>query len=266
MPTIQEIANALAQLAPPPIAESYDNVGLLVGYPQVEATGVLINLDVTEEVLAEAKALGINLIVTHHPIWFMARKKLNGEDYVSRIIMSAIKNDIALYACHTNLDNVRNGVNLKIAEKLGLQNIRFLSEKVVQNEVYGSGMIGEWDTALSTNEFLAKVSETFHCQGIRYSGNTKKAIQKVAVCGGAGSFLISQALQKQADALVTADVTYHKFFDAEDKLLLLDIGHYESEQFTSELIFAYLSEKFTNFALYLSKVHTNPVKYFCPLP
>jgi dinuclear metal center YbgI/SA1388 family protein len=259
---IKDIISEIENWAPPAVAESYDNVGLLVGNPYEEATGALINLDVTEELLDEAKALGINLIITHHPIWFMPRKKLNGEDYVSRIIIKAIKMDIALYACHTNLDNIRTGVNEKIAHKLGLENISFLQQKPTNStEVYGSGMMGNLAQALSVTDFLAHVKQTFNCGGIRYSGNIEKKIQHVAVCGGAGSFLISQAIRKGADVLVTADITYHKFFDAENLILLLDIGHYESEQFTSELIYKYLSEKFPTFALHLSKVCTNPVKY-----
>lgn len=259
---IREIIAEIETWAPPAVAESYDNVGLIVGNPSEEATAALINLDVTEELLDEAKALGVNLIITHHPIWFMPRKRLNGEDYVSRIIIKAIKMDIALYACHTNLDNIRTGVNEKIARKLGLENVSFLQQKPSNSaEIYGSGMIGELAEPLSSADFLAHVKQTFHCGGIRYSGNEDKKIQKVAVCGGAGSFLISQAIRKGADALVTADITYHKFFDAENLILLLDIGHYESEQFTSELIYKYLSEKFPTFALRLSKVYTNPVKY-----
>lgn len=260
--TIQEICTLLETWAAPIAAESYDNVGLLVGFPQQEVTGILINLDVTEALIEEAKALGANMIVTHHPIWFMPRKKLNGEDYVSRIIMSAIKHDIALYAIHTNLDNVRTGVNRKICEKIGLESVSFLQEKKSIIPELGSGMIGYLSQSFSKESFLQHVKDRFQCGSIRYSDAPLNHIHKVAVCGGAGSFLISQAMAQGADALVTADITYHKFFDNENKLILLDIGHYESEQFTSELIYNYISEKMPNFALYLSKVCTNPVKYF----
>lgn len=261
--TIQDIANFLAALAPTAAAESYDNVGILVGYPDKKSTGILINLDVTEAVLEEAIALGINTIVTHHPIWFSGRKRLNGEDYVSRIIMQAIKHDIALIACHTNLDNIRTGVNQKIAEKLGLENVQFLQAKPNLGEhVLGSGMIGDLPVAMEKNAFLEKVKQAFLCGGIRYADCNKIHIQKVAICGGSGSFLTSAALKAGADAFVTGDISYHKFFDNEEKLLLLDIGHYESEQFTSELIYNYLSEKIPNFAVHLSNVLTNPVKYY----
>lgn len=261
---VNDIALALESWAPKPIAESYDNVGLLVGNPSAELTAVLINLDMTEEVVDEAIESGANMIVAHHPIWFMPRKRLNGEDYVSRTIIKAIKNDIALYACHTNLDNIRSGVNRRICDTIGLGNIRFLKTKhtTTDEEEYGSGMIGDLPEALSKSSFLHLVKERFHAKGIRYANCEKEMIQTVAVCGGAGSFLIGEALKKGADALVTADITYHKFFDNEGKMLLLDIGHYESEQFTSELIREFLSEKFVNFAFRLSKVVTNPVRYF----
>ena len=257
---IQDITTALETWAPPPVAESYDNVGLLTGHPDTEATGVLINLDATEAVVDEAIEKGVNLIVAHHPIWFTGRKRLNGEDYVSRTIIKAIKNDIALYACHTNLDNVRDGVNHQIAQKLGLEQTEFLRPKV--DPTYGSGLIGHLPEALDKERFLSKVKNVFRCGGIRYADAPLEKIQRIAVCGGAGSFLTADALAAEADALVTADITYHKFFDNENRLLLLDIGHYESEQFTSELLAGFLSEKFANFAVHLSDIRTNPVRYF----
>jgi len=257
---IQDIADLLESWAPAPVAESYDNVGLLVGLPHMEATGVLVNLDCTEAVVDEAIARGINMIVAHHPIWFTGRKRLNGEDYISRTIMKAVKHDIALYACHTNLDNVRTGVNQRIADKLGLSDTTFLRPKA--DGEYGSGLIGKLAAPMQKKEFMGLVKETFHCGGIRYADCPREMIATVAVCGGSGSFLTADARKAGADALVTADITYHKYFDNEDELLLMDIGHYESEQFTSDLIVSYLSEKIPNFAIYLSEVKTNPVKYF----
>jgi dinuclear metal center YbgI/SA1388 family protein len=229
----RDIAFALEQWAPPPIAESYDNVGLLVGHPDQEITGVLINLDMTEEVVLEAVSKGINMVVAHHPIWFTGRKRLNGEDYVSRTIITAVKHDIALYACHTNLDNVRDGVNQKIAQKLGLEKTDFLRPKPNHpgETLYGSGMTGFLPKPLPKQAFLAMVKETFQCGGIRYADSRHENVHKIAVCGGSGSFLTRDAIQAGADAMITADITYHKFFDNENQLLLLDIGHYESEQF-----------------------------------
>jgi dinuclear metal center YbgI/SA1388 family protein len=334
---IKDIARNIEAWAPTALAESYDNVGLLVGDPEAEATGVLINLDVTEALIDEAKALGINMIVTHHPIWFTGIKRLIGDSYVSRIILKAIKADIALYACHTNLDNVQTGVNRMIGERMGITDMRILSakrEQLLQLVVYaaddalvllteairaaggrnlhsislgdgvqgrlecivpayfkstvlqalrqvqpgvepvfhlmptldsdvetGSGMIGNLPQALPKADFLAMVKERFGCGGIRYADAPKELIGRVAWCGGAGSFLIGNAIGARADAFVTGDITYHKFFDNEDKLLLLDIGHHESEQFTSNLLHAHLSKSFPTFAVRLSDIKTNPVKY-----
>lgn len=258
---IREITSAIEAWAPPPLAESYDNVGLLVGDPNEEATGALVNLDVTDEVLDEAKSNGINLVITHHPIWFRPRNKLNGEDFVSRIIIRAIREGINLYACHTNLDNIHTGVNNKICDKLGLGDRKILSPKAEDPNI-GSGMIGELEQPMEKEAFLAKVKSAFDCGVIRYSDSASSTFRKVAVCGGSGSFLIADALKAGADAFVTGDITYHKFFENEEKMLLLDIGHFESEQFTSELMRDFLLENFPKFAVRLSKVVTNPVKYF----
>ena len=362
---IKKVIQALEKLAPSALAESYDNVGLLVGDPNWECKGILINLDCTEAVVDEAIEQGLNLIVVHHPIWFSGRKRLNGEDYVSRVIIKAVKHDIGIYAIHTNLDNVRVGVNDMICEKLGLEGRRILApksqtlqklvtyvpekdaeavllaifeagagkigdydqsaftqsgtgsfrplkgsnptigqqgEREFVNETrieavfpfyakgkvisalkqahpyeevayqimatansireIGSGMIGTLPEAMDKQSFLEKVKSSFHCGGIRFADAPKDSIQKVAVCGGAGSFLIQIARRSGADAFITGDITYHKFFDNEEEMLLLDIGHYESEQFTSQLIYNYISKVFPNFAILLSEVYTNPVKYF----
>jgi dinuclear metal center YbgI/SA1388 family protein len=332
---IKDISRVLETWAPTSLAESYDNVGLLVGNPDADATGVLINLDVTESLIDEAVAQGINLIVTHHPIWFTGIKRLIGDSYVSRIILKAIKADVALYAIHTNLDNVQTGVNRMIGERLGIQKMRVLSAKreqlhklvfyadahmlpalaeaatgagarhlrsVTEGEqcraecivptyfkgailaairkanggeapVYhllatmesdietGSGMIGELPQPMAKADFLAMVKERFGCGGIRYADAPLQMISRVAWCGGAGSFLTGNAISAGADAFVTGDITYHKFFDNEDKLLLLDIGHYESEQFTSNLLHAHLSKSFPTFAVRLSEIISNPVKH-----
>lgn len=264
--TIGDVARQLESWAPPQHAESYDNVGLLVGSHHAPLTGILVNLDMTEDVVEEAIAKGCNLIVAHHPIWFGSRKKLVEEDYVSRTLIKAIRNNISLYAIHTNLDNVRHGVNLRMAETLGLINPQILSPKKQDTPDIGAGMIGELTEAMQPADFMAHVSKKFHCGGIRYAGpDENHPIKRVAICGGAGSFLIRTAMAARADAFVTGDITYHKFFDQEDRMLLMDIGHYESEQFTSQLITAYLSEKFSIFAVHLSETYTNPVRYY-PFP
>jgi dinuclear metal center YbgI/SA1388 family protein len=241
-------------------AENYDNVGLIVGEYDTEITGILVNLEVTEEVLEEAIQLGCNLLVTHHPIWFQARKKLNGEDYVSRIIMKAIRNHIGLYAIHTNLDSVISGVNRKIAEILELEIIGFI-KKHPTLEV-GSGIYGNLKALVSFENFLSTLKEKFQVPCIRYSrAFHKPLIQKIAICGGSGSFLIPEVFNLKVDAFVTADITYHKFFDNEGQFYLIDLGHYESEQYTCEIILDYL-KSISNFAVYLSKIKTNPVQYY----
>ena len=258
---ISDIAKELESWAPPAVAESYDNVGLLVGIPSAEVTGVMVNLDMTEEVIDEAIEKGCNMVVAHHPIWFTGRKRLNGEDYVSRAIMKAVKNDVALYAIHTNLDNIRSGVNRVISDRLGLQYLSFLKAKDEEGNI-GSGMIGMLPDALTKEEFLGLVKDEFKCGGIRYADAPFEEIRKVAVCGGSGSFLTDEAIRRGADAFITADITYHKYFDNEGKMLLLDIGHFESEQYTAALIVSYLSQTFANFAVLNSETVTNPVKYF----
>jgi dinuclear metal center YbgI/SA1388 family protein len=362
--TIGDVTRLLEQYAPVPYQESYDNSGLQSGNAGDEVTGVLVTLDCTEAVLEEAIAKGCNLVVAHHPVIFKGLKSLTGRSYVERTIIKAIQNNIAIYACHTNLDSVHNGVNAKIAEKLQLTNVKLLSHKphtlmqlvffvpvdntdVVlsaihkagagqigeysdcsfqvqgtgrflpsenadptigkpgkpeqveenrvevifpafkqhhimqallqahpyeevahyltllenQNQEVGIGMIGDLPEPLQEEAFLAYLKEHMQVAGARYTPIGGKTIKRVAVCGGAGSFLIKEALRKGADAFVTGDVKYHEFFDAEGKLLIADIGHYESEVFTKEIFYDTISKKFTNFAVYLSEVNTNPIRY-----
>ena len=362
---IADVVAALERFAPPELQEEYDNAGLISGSPLEECTGVLCTLDVTLDVLAEAKEKGCNLVVAHHPIVFRGLKKLNGRHYVEQVVITAIRNDIALYAIHTNLDNIVAGVNGKIAAMLGLSKVSILQPKEkmlrrlitfapadkaedVRNAVFragaghignysecsfntegtgtfraeegsnpyvgkqgerhheretkieivypffleygvvkaleeshpyeevaydiftmnnvhfgiGAGVIGEFREPLEERQFLQLLADTFGARGIRHTALLGKPVRKVAVCGGAGSFLTKNALRLGADAFVTADVKYHEFFEADGKLVLADIGHYESEQFTIDLLHDLLVEKFLNFAVLKSTVNTNPVRYF----
>ena len=365
MTLIKEVIQVLEQLAPSAYQESYDNAGLIVGSGQIEVTGVLLTLDVTEEVIAEAIERNCNLVVAHHPIVFKGLKKLNGKNYVERTVLKAIKNDIAIYATHTNLDHVTNGVNWQIANLLGLQNIRVLAPKrqvlskltffspventqsilnalheagagnignysncsfrtegtgtfmpnsaanpVIgesgkqeevrehraelifpahlefailstlkmahpyeevayylqslenENQEVGAGAYGELPEPLETEAFLRLLKERMQLNVIKHTKPVRETIQRIAVCGGAGSFLLPNAVRADADVFVTADYKYHEFFDAENSIMICDIGHYESEVFTKNLLYNYLSGKFPNFALCLSEVNTNPVRYF----
>ncbi len=363
--TIKQITSYLETIAPPSLQESYDNAGLITGNSGWECTGALCCLDAIEAVVDEAIEKGCNLIVAHHPIVFGGLKKITGKNYVERTIIKAIKNDIAIYAIHTNLDNLLAGVNGKIAEKLGLQNLSILAPKGGQlsklyfyvpaahaentmnalfeagagqignysecsfrvngmgtfkpneaaspfsgeigkrheaeelkievlfpswleaivvstlkaNHPYeevayelisldnkhqsvGSGITGEWEIPITETEFLQKLKEIFKTPSIRHTAFTHKPVKKVSICGGAGIFLLKNAINYCSDAYVTGDVKYHEFFDAEGKLLLADIGHYESEQFTTDLLANLLEQKFPNFAVLKTGVNTNPVQYF----
>jgi dinuclear metal center YbgI/SA1388 family protein len=365
MAKIREVIEVLEQWAPPALQENYDNSGLLTGDSSRELTGILITLDVTEPVIEEAVRANCNMIIAHHPIIFKGLKKLTGSNYVERTVEKAILSGISIYALHTNLDNVLHGVNQKIANLLGLQNLQIMAPKahtlsklitfvpvshtdsvmaalgnsgagiigdyrncsfqtpgtgtfqpeenanpfighrgkleqveeiklemvfpshavhrVIQalnaahpyEEVafdiiklefphpeMGAGLHGELSEKLSANDFLHHVKNSLNLPLVRYSGKSKGNIQSVGVCGGSGSFLLSTAKTKRLDAFITADVKYHDFFDAEERILFADIGHYESEVFTKDLIKEYISQKFPNIALRLSKVVTNPVNYF----
>jgi len=363
--SIQEITSYLEEIAPIQWQESYDNSGLLIGDSSKKVSNVLFCLDCTEKVLVEAKRLNCGLIVAHHPIIFTGLKKINTTHYVDRIVTQAIKNDIAIYASHTNMDNSIAGVNFQIAQKLGLKNIQPLvskekqlyklytyvpqknctqlkkalfeagageignyencafetigqgsfkpvgaakphtgiknqlsqveetkvevllwahqSKKVIkallkahpyeevayelikldnQQNVIGSGLVGEFDEPMKHKSLLTFLSKTIKAKGIRYTECSKKVYKRIAICGGSGAFLTKRAIQAGADAYITGDVKYHDFFEADNRLSLIDIGHYESEQYTPRLFYDILSKKMPTFALHLSKINTNPIKYF----
>ena len=362
---IRDLTSVIERYAAPELQEDYDNAGLITGNASWECNGVLCTLDVTVEIVKEAKAYKCNLIIAHHPIIFRGLKRINGSNYVEQVIIEAIKNDIAIYAAHTNLDNIVLGVNGIIAKKLGLKNSTILQPKnkmlrrlitfapvdkaehvrnavfaagaghigkysecsfnsegtgtfkagegadpyigeigerhheketkieivypfylenqvvkaLIDNHPYeevaydiftmdnvhfgiGAGVIGELEEPKEEKDFLNFIRQTFNANGIRHTELLGKPIKKVAVCGGAGSFLIKKAAQMGADIYITADVKYHEFFDAEGKLVLADIGHYESEQFTIELLHDLLAEKFPTFAVLKTIMNTNPVRYF----
>ncbi|MFN8356939.1 MAG: Nif3-like dinuclear metal center hexameric protein [Spirosomataceae bacterium] len=363
--TIKNITTSLEQWAALSYQESYDNAGLIVGDSNQLVTGVLISLDCIEEVIDEAIRRGCNLVVAHHPIVFRGMKKLNGKSYTERTVIKAIKNDVAIYATHTNLDNVWGGVNFKIAEILGLGKLQILApkkqviakltvfvpkeysqavldalfeagaghignyehcsfrvegtgsfsaklganpfigevgeiEKVIEDRIevvfpvhaerrvvnamkkahpyevpafylhvlenenleVGAGVVGELTQELDERDFLAFLKEAMNLPLIRHTALLGARVKKVAVCGGAGSFLLSDAVASGADVFVTADYKYHEFFDADGRIIICDIGHYESEVFTKALIHTYLTKKFTNFAVLLSETSTNPVRYY----
>ena len=274
---IKEIIDALEIFAPLPLQDGFDNAGLQVGLTDVKATGALLCLDVTEDVVEEAINQGINLIISHHPLMFKGYKSITGKDYTERCIMNAIKNEITIYSMHTNLDNAPNGVNYKIAEKIGLKNVKVLDPKeYMQQEssnnteenskpsewlMAGSGAIGELEEPMTETEFLKHVKKTFEAGCVKHTKLTGRLISKVAICGGAGAFLMEKAVKEYADAFVTGEIKYHDYFYYEDKILATEIGHYESEQYTKDIIQDFLNRKFPSLRTEQTKINTNPIKY-----
>ncbi len=269
--TVKEITSFLETIAPLNYQEGYDNAGLVVGDPDMEITGVMTCLDSTEAVIEEAIEQGCNLVVAHHPIIFKGLKKINPAHYVQRVVIKAIKNDVAIYAIHTNLDNVfLDGVNTMICERLGLEQTAILAPKSApstfpegtREQPIGSGMIGFLPEAMDEKTFLGYLKERMQVNCVRHTQLLNKPIKKVAVCGGAGSFLLGQAIRKEADIFITGDFKYHEFFDADHHLIIADIGHYESEQFTIDLLSNIIQNNFSIFAVRKTSVNTNPVHYF----
>ena len=260
---IADITAFLETIAPLHLQENYDNAGLITGHPDWEVSGVIVSLDAIEAVIDEAVEKGCNLVIAHHPIVFKGLKRINGLHYVERTIIKAIKHDIAIYAIHTNLDNVhQNGVNQKIAEKIGIGQTRVLKPKMVDKPEIGSGLIGKLPKPMSCMQLLEHVKSVMKCGTIRHTKLLKENVQVVALCGGSGSFLIRDAIKEGAEVYITADVKYHDFFEANDEIMIFDIGHYESEQYTTELLVELLNTKFSTFAAHFTNLNTNPINYF----
>lgn len=362
---IKDVTQYLESFAPLSLQESYDNAGLLTGNPSDSVKGILVTLDCTEEIVSEAIQTNCNLIIAHHPIIFKGLRKLTGSNYVERTIISAIRNNIAIYAIHTNLDNIITGVNRKICEKIGLTNLSILSPKkgtlsklvtfvpkddvehVLQNlynagagkigkysncsfqidgngtflpveganpqigdvgnlekvgevrievlvpshlentvikvlkkhhpyeevayyltslqndnQEVGSGMIGQLENQLEPINFLKCLKEAMELNVIRHTPLLNRPIKTIAVCGGSGSFLLKDALKMGADVFVSSDFKYHEFFDADGRIMIADIGHYESEVYTKELLKDVLIKKFPSFAINFSIISTNPISYY----
>jgi dinuclear metal center YbgI/SA1388 family protein len=274
---IHEIVSAFEAVAPLALQESYDNSGLIVGEMGAQVSKALLCLDSTEAVVDEAIAKGCDLIIAHHPIVFGGLKRFTGGDYVQRALIKAIRNNIAIYACHTNLDNVlRGGVNERIAQQLGFEAERVLRPIVADfgsfvgigglddSEVFrtaGAGVLCNLQKPMNVLDFLQHVKAKMGVEVVKYTKCDVEMVSKVAICGGAGSFLIGDALRAGADAFITSDVKYHEFFDAEGKMLLCDIGHYESEKYTIDLFSNILSAKFPKFATIFAGTITNPIDY-----
>lgn len=259
---VSDILNCITEVAPIDWQESYDNAGLQVGDENAEAKKALVTLDVTEELVDEAIAKGCDLIVSHHPLIFRGLKQITPYSAIGRAVMKAVKHDIAIISMHTNLDNSYLGVNAILAEKLGLVNLQILQPATSDPQLRGAGMIGEFTEAMSEKDFLRRVAETIGSPCLRHSAFMGREVKRVAICGGSGSFLLPEACAQQADAFLTADVKYHDFFLPEGDLLFVDGGHFETEQFTKELICGLIRKKFPTFAAEIAETNTNSVHYF----
>ncbi len=256
---LADVVQVLERWAPPSYAESYDTVGLLWGAPHQPVEGVLTTLDITPAVLQEAREVGATLLVTHHPIWFGPKTRLQWEAYADRLILELIQAGLAVYAMHTNLDQVPEGVNFHLCKALGLRPVEFLRPGVPGQ---GAGYIGEWNQPLEPGRFLAHVKQALGAQSLRFSRGPDKPIRRVAVCGGAGSFLLPDALAAGVEAFITADVPYHRFFEAEERLWLVDVGHYESEHQIAEAMATYLRSHFPDLPVFSTRICTNPIQHW----
>ena len=255
------LLDALEQYAPLPLQDGFDNAGLQIGLTEEqEVTGALLCLDVTEAVIDEAIREGCNLVVAHHPLLFHGLKSITGKSYVERCVMKAIQNDIVIYAAHTNLDNAQGGVNHRIANRIGLVNVEFL-EKKDGTENAGSGVIGELQTEEDEKEFLVRLKSLFSIECIRHNTLCNRKIRRVALCGGAGGFLLSKAIAKGADVFLTGEMRYHDYFGHEKDLLIAEMGHYESEQYTTDIFAEILGNKFPELKIVKTSLNTNPINY-----
>ena len=254
---IKQVAEALEKFAPLPLQESYDNAGLQIGLTEAEVSRVLLCLDVTEDVIMEAAEKGCQLIVSHHPLLFRGVKCVSDSDIVQRCVRLAIKHDVAIYSAHTNLDNAAGGVNWMIAEKLGLQNVSFL-QPVGEG---GSGVIAELPEAEAPKDFLHRVKKTFGIDCLQANRGPERMVKRIALCGGAGDFLLDAAIAREADVFLTGEMHYHQYFGHDEQLWIGVMGHYQSEQFTVELLRRLLQQAFPTLELLETTNTTNPIQY-----
>lgn len=280
---IKEVVNALEKFAPLPLQEGFDNAGLQIGLTEThEVSGALLCLDVTEKVVDEAIALGCNLIVSHHPLLFHALKRIDGSNDVQRTLVKALKNDITVVSMHTNMDNATGGVNFKMAEKMGLTNMRFFGQRkeiVVSATTTGSteepvegtsqtekiigasGVIGVFEEPMDAMSFIQMLKRVFAVECVQANQLLQRPIRQVAICGGAGAFMLGDAIAAGADAFVTGEMHYHEYFDHEQEIQIAVIGHYQSEQFTNEVFREIIEQNCPGVKCYLTKTVTNPIVY-----
>ena len=257
---IKEVVTTLESFAPLPLQESYDNAGLQVGLTATEVSGVLLCLDVTEKVIDEAVAKGCNLIVAHHPLLFRGLKQIGDATQPERCVTKALKKDIAIYAMHTNLDNAEGGVNYEIAYRLGMEDVRFLLPNAQGG---GSGVIGALPVEMNARTFLQSVKKEFGVECLMHNELLRHPIRTVALCGGAGDFLLQEAVNQQADAFLTGEMHYHTYMGMEQTIQIAVAGHYQTEQYTKDLIAKTLREQCEGLRIVISQENTNPICYMC---
>jgi dinuclear metal center YbgI/SA1388 family protein len=255
---LKEIIAALERLAPLRLQDEWDNSGLQVGFPESEVTRVLVCLDITEEIVNEAIAKECNMIVSHHPLLFKALRQVSDATYQQRCVVRALAAGISVYSAHTSLDNAPGGVNHRIAEKLALQNLRWLSP--LDSGEGGSGLVGELPLPEKDADFMARVKRTFGVQCLRHSALDGREIRRVALCGGAGAFLLRDAVRSGADCFLSGEFHYHDYFE-NNGVLLMELGHFQSEQFTQDLLQEYLTSNCPGVEVFKTARDTNPVCY-----
>ena len=258
---IKEVLCALEQFAPLPLQESWDNAGLQVGLTETEVSGALLCLDVNEKILDEAIQKGCNLVVSHHPLLFRGLKTISDLTDVQRTVRKAIQRDICVISMHTNMDNAKGGVNFRIAQKLGLQNVQFFAAKQVNGLEAGSGVIGEFAEPMAADDFVIQVKKTFGVECAQCNELLRRPVKQVAICGGAGDFLLDEALKNGADAFITGEMHYHQYFGYEQQIQICVIGHYQSEQFTTEVFQEIIQQTCPGVKTVIAETNTNPILY-----
>ena len=258
---IKEVLSALERFAPLPLQESWDNAGLQVGLTETEVSGALLCLDVNERIVDEAIMKGCNLIVSHHPLLFRGLKTISDLTDVQRTVMKVIENHLCVISMHTNMDNAKGGVNYRIAEKLGLSDVRFFASKQVDGIEAGSGVTGLLPEPMAADDFVLAVKKAFGVECAMCNELLRRPVRQVAICGGAGDFLLDEALKTGADAFITGEMHYHQYFGYEQKIQICVIGHYQSEQFTTEVFQTIIQEACPGVKTLIAETNTNPILY-----
>ena len=259
---IKDVLCALEQFAPLPLQESWDNAGLQIGLTEAEVSGALLCLDVTERIIDEAVEKGCNVVVSHHPLLFRGLKQICDATDVQRTVWKAIQKNVAIVSMHTNLDNALGGVNFKIAERLGLHDVHFLSNRIVDGRECGSCVVGEFADPMAADDFIILVKKRMEAETAMCNELLRRPISKVAICGGAGDFMLDEAVKTGADAFLTGEMHYHQYFGYEQKIQICVIGHYETEHFTSELFQDILKASCPGLRTEIAETNTNPINYY----